>query len=289
MTAFVRFTTTDDRTVYIDPDSIIMISEHRYRLRDLEILGSTITFHVGTAPSSINVKDDPEAVYHYLRKADLVNDQEMFLSLYNSAAAPTHSPQKTRVYKSDGTSYLYPDEQEPPTFRSAFGQEPQPVPSIEDFIDYIDNHPINKVDKPDPVINLRVRPEPTTYRPLERGEKIYSSDKTKMSENVFLYVPSELVGKSFSLRDHPQIYRQFVFQPGDVVQHIAQHDTPIYKVVKTVEDLAGHSYCVLEGRKSSVPVRKLVLYTPPAPTTYRTPPQETPPCNGNGEAQSTEE
>lgn len=287
MTNFLRFTTTDDRTVYIDPDSIIMISEHRYRVNDIGYVGSTITFHVGTSPSSINIKDDPEAVYHYLRKADLVNDQEMFLSLYKSAV-PTHPPQKTRVYKPDGTSYLYPDEQEPLAPVDTPAQEPQPVPSIEDFIDYIDNHPINKVDKPEPIINLRVRPEPTTYRPLERGEKIYSSDKTKMNENVFLYVPSELVGKSFSLRDHPQIYRQFVFQPGDVVQHITQHDTPIYKVVKTVEDLAGHSYCVLEGRKSSVPVKKLVLYTPPAPIT-RTPPQETPPCNGNGEAQSTEE
>lgn len=142
MAAFVRFTTTDDRIIYIDPDYIVMISEHRYRVNDIGSVGSSITFHVGTAASSINVKDDPEAVYHYLQKADLVHDQEVFLSLYKSAV-PTQSPQKTRVYKPDGTSYIYPDE-----------QEPQPVPSIEDFIDYIDNHPINRVDKP----------EPTTYR-----------------------------------------------------------------------------------------------------------------------------
>lgn len=153
MATFVRFTTTDDRIIYIDPDNIVMISEHRYRVNDIGYGGSTITFHVGTAASSINVKDDPEAVYYYLLKTDLVHDQEMFLNLYKSAV-PIHPPQKTRVYKPDGTSYIYPDEQEPPTYRSALAQEPQPVPSIEDFIDYIDNHPINRVDKP----------EPTTYR-----------------------------------------------------------------------------------------------------------------------------
>lgn len=130
-----------------------------------------------------------------------------------------------------------------------------------------------------------------------------------MNERISLRVQSELVGKSFSLKEHPQVYRQYVFQPGDTVQHIHHYNKPIYKVIKTVEDLSGHLSCVLEGRKQSVRVRELVLYTPPSPiinlqvrptpTTYRTPSAEIPPvtytpgeiptCNGNGEAQSTEE
>lgn len=134
MPAFVRFTTTDDRIVHINPENIVMISEHRYRLNDIGYIGSTITFHVGTAATSINVKDDPDAIYHYLQKADLVHDQKMFLSLYKNAV-PTHPPQKT-----------------------------QAVPSIEDFIDYIDNHPINQVDKPDPNIDLRIRSRLSPYR-----------------------------------------------------------------------------------------------------------------------------
>lgn len=136
------------------------------------------------------------------------------------------------------------------------------------------------------------------YRPLERGEKIYAADKVNVKGLPFSVNP-DMIGKSYSSIFDTQVYRQYVFQPGDTVQHIHAYDEPIYKVIKTVEDLSGHLYCVLEGRKQSVRVRELVLYTPPTPTinlqvrptptTYRTPPQETPPCNGNGEAQSTEE
>jgi hypothetical protein len=138
------------------------------------------------------------------------------------------------------------------------------------------------------------------YRPLERGEKIYPSDRTKMNERVSLCVQSEFVGTSFSLKKYPQVYRQYVFQPGDTVQHITPHDRPIYKVIRMFEDLAGHLYCDLEGRKQSVRVKELVLHTPPFTLTLinlqvrPTPPivytpGKTPSCNGNGEAQSTEE
>ena len=234
MTNFLRFTTTDDRTVYLDPDHIIMISEHRYRTNDIGYVGSTITFHVGTAPSSINVKDDPEEVYHYLRKADLVNDQEMFLSLYNSAV-PTHPPQKTRVYKPDGTSYVYPNEQEPPAVCSDTPVlKPYTGPSIEDFIDYIDNHPINGQVLP----------------------------KLKSLDHVIYKVNGQVYQILAVLRDN--CYR-----------------------------IQGRNHSMSYPDEHVVHASKLTKCQPyrvrPEPSSYRHSPQETPPCNGNGEAQSTEE
>lgn len=198
MTNFIRFTTTDDRIIYLDPDSIIMISEHRYRVNDIGYVGSTITFHVGTSASSINVKDDPEEVYHYLRKADLVNDQEMFLSLYNSAV-PTHPSQKTfDVHK----------------FVDELAKEQESRPELKEL-----DHVIYEVN-------------------------------------------------------------------GQVYQILAVLRDNCYRI-------QGRHHSMSYPDEHVVHASKLTKCQPyrvrPESTTYRTPPQETPPCNGNGEAQSTEE
>lgn len=238
MSNFVRFTTTDDRTVYIDPDNIIMISEHRYRVNDIGYVGSTITFHVGTSPSSINVKDDSEEVYHYLRKADLVNDQEMFLSLYNSAV-PTHPPQKTRIHKPDLVLIDDPEtdnKQADPEFSEKV------IKAVKKSTEVESKKELDSIDS----FLLRLQPKP----------------ELKALDHVIYEVN------------------------GQVYQILAVLSDNCYRI-------QGQNHSMSYPDEHVVHSSKLTKCQPyrvrPKPTTYRTPPQETPPCNGNGEARSTEE
>lgn len=230
MIHFLRFTTTNDQVVYLDADSIVMVSELRYRVNDIGYVGSTITFHVGTAASSINVKDDPDAIYHYLKKAELVHDQEMFLSFYKSAV-PTDLPQKTRVYKPDGTSYIYPDEQKPQVLSSFL------VHLFEELNRFYwdTTKKLLWIPQVDDVI---VDKEGSTWLVTESN-------------------PPTIKAKAIGL--HQDVA---MFSLDCIAPYFSEHSF----------DLGVQA---LVGRKNK--------------RTTPNPPQETPPCNGNGEDQSTEE
>jgi|688.fasta_scaffold318719_2 hypothetical protein len=205
MTNFLRFTTTDDRIIYIDTDNIVMISEHRYRLNDIGYVGSTISFHVGTAASSINVKDDPEAVHHYMRNAELVHDQEMYL-------------------------------------------------------------------------------------PKIQGKTIRCTDPANFEELRKSFDMHKFVGELAKEQEsRPEL---------KTLDHVIYEvNGQVYQILAVLRDncyrIQGQNHSMSYPDEHVVHASKLTKCQPyrvrPEPTTYRTPPQETPPCNGNGEAQSTEE
>jgi hypothetical protein len=342
MKPFVQFMTIENLRVFIDPQAIVAFCEFKFRENDIGLVGTRIDFCIGDKITNIIVRDPIDYVSDALQVG------------YDNCpdGLPLHQPKSIDIPALNET-LICNKEPDPvltknlDNFRQAMQEKGAKAAQVRSDavlantpqqVAY-DTETVAKnlakiLQQPDSRLDFETDTKEKSfnwsdYRPLERGEKIYPSDRTKMNERISLHVQSELVGKSFSLKEHPQVYRQYVFQPGDTVQHIHAYDEPIYKVIKTVEDLAGHLYCVLEGRKQSVRVRELVLAnTPvppptsycakdlqvrPTPTTYRTPPQETPPvlkplsdpkvgenfiiytpgeiptCNGNGEAQSTEE
>ena len=182
MIHFIRFTNTNNQTIYLDIDSVVMVSELRYRENDIGYVGSTITYRVASAASSINVKDDPETVYHLIRKGDLVHEQEIALAL----------SQPREPYKE---------------------QETRPKPELKAL-----DHVVYEVN-------------------------------------------------------------------GQVYQILAVLNDDCYRI-------QGRNHSMSNPDEHVVHASKLTKCQPyrvrPEPTTYRHPPQETPPCNGNGEAQSKE-
>lgn len=253
MKRFIQFMTLNNERTYIDPQTIIRFSEYKYRDNDIGYVGTCIEYTGNDSTLvTFTVKDPIDAV------ADALADTPKGIDTPQQVAYDTETV----------------------------------VKNLAKILQQSDSRLDFETDTQEKSINWN------DYRPLERGEEIYPSDKVNVRGLPFSVSP-HVVGKYYSSFFDTQVYRQYVFQPGDTVQHITPHDKPIYKVEQTVGDLSGHLYCVLEGQKQSVRVRELVLYTPPTPitnlqvrptpTTYRTPPQETPPCNGNGEAQSTEE
>ena len=300
MKPFVQFMTITNLRVFIDPQAIIRLTEHKYRENDIGYVGTQIEYtwdqqHGGI--SYVNVKDPIDAVANALAGTPKGID----IPALNETLILNKEPDPVLTENRNN-------------FRQAMQEKGAKAAQDRSYAVLVDTpqqvaHDTETVAKnlakilqqPDSRLDYETDTQEKSfnwedYRLLERGEKIYAADRTKMNERISLRVQSELIGKSFSLKEHPQVYRQYVFQPGDTVQLIHHYNKPIYKVIKTVEDLLGHLSCVLEGRKQSVRVRELVLYTP---TTYRTPSAEIPPvtytpgeiptCNGNGEAQSTEE
>jgi len=128
-------------------------------------------------------------------------------------------------------------------------------------------------------------PDIEEYRTLQRGEKVFPGDKTLNSEGALLQKPTLqdvnpfLLGKTCP--GGRKIYRRYVFSTGEAVVLTTNYQQYKPLIVEEVVGLFDHLPCYkLQGQQRYVKASNLAPYIPP---------QETPPCNGNGTAQKTEE
>lgn len=170
MKPFVQFMTIENLRVFIDPQAIVAFCEFKFRENDLGLVGTRIDFCIGDKVTNITVRDPIDYVSDALQVG------------YDNCpdGLPLHQPKGIDIPALNDTLIINKEPDPVLTenlnnFRQAMqgkgakaaqvrsdlalldtpSLQPYTGPSIEDFIDYIDNHPIN---------NLQVRPTPTTYR-----------------------------------------------------------------------------------------------------------------------------
>ncbi len=182
MTGFIQLLTIDNNRIYIDPDTIVSFSEFRFRENDIGLVGTSIVYCIGSVPTSIYVRDpidyvadqimvgydncpdglplckhkDDDLLPQLQGKTIQINespdltDLETLQSLYDRAASP-----KVKQTIQNIAQLL------PPV------QKPYTGPSIENFIDFIENHPAN----------LQVQPTPQETPPCNGNGEAQSTEE----------------------------------------------------------------------------------------------------------------
>ena len=118
MKPFVQFMTLENLRVFIDPQAIVAFCEFKFRENDIGLVGTRIDFCIGDKITNITVRDPIDYVSDALQVG------------YDNCP--------------DGL----------PLHHQAPVLQPYIGPSIEDFLEFLENDPVN----------LQVRPTPTTYR-----------------------------------------------------------------------------------------------------------------------------
>ena len=247
----------DSRTIHVNVNSIAILSSTDCMIGGVYVKGCNVTYNIGSSVSSITVEGTVEQIILRINdhiELPILPRKEIVLKNFNDFLERGAFEELRKAYDS---------------------QKKESSKICEDYNYLLKTHMIS----PDPKSTF------AGLRRIQQSEKIYPGDKiiNRRKDFEIQDVNWSWIGKY--CENEKVVFRRYKFEVGEsviVIKYHTDRDSSSSIVEEVLPAIHESDLCYkVQGILRPIPHHFLIPATPS--------PQETPPCNGNGKDQKTEE